>query len=348
MPSTRPAEGLALLLKTLTSFRDSVPVRVLTSPFEPFAQALAAPDWGSRLLWCVVAGGIVVVTLAICLRLDADYLEASTSAALKRAELTQKALRTGVAFTPTRSDLRLPPLPRWGGVGPVLWRQGTSALRSLRVVLLILFIGCCAIGPMLLVKGIKDPTGPLVGLLAMFTFMGGGLFRFDFRADVDRLDTLKLLPVSSRALAVGQLATPVLMLVGFQWLLCVLLAVFAPKGPMLAVWLAVFLPLASMVFLAIENIAFLLVPNRAEVATPGDVTVIARSSLVFLVKFTVLGTVLGLAVGLGFAVRWVSGWDLLGVLVAWTVVAAAALAAIPGVAWAFDRLDVSADHAPNS
>lgn len=348
MPTTRPLEGMRLFFSGLTSFRDSVPVRVATSPFEPFARALSAEDWGSRLMWSVVALGVVVVALGVCLRLDGDYLEMSTTSALKKAEQLQKVMRSGVAFEPTKSGLRFPRLPRWGGAGAIIWRQGTTAVRSLRMALVIMLIAFFSVGPLLILKGLKDPTGPLVSLLVMMTFLGGGLFRFDFRADVDRLDTLKMLPISSRVLAAGQLATPVLLLCVFQWILCFVMAVVKPSNAWMAFWIAAFVPVVSLLLLAVENVAFLLVPNRQVTATPGDLTAIARNALVFMAKMLALVVVLGVGATAGFGVGWLTGVKSAGFAVAWVVTAAVCGGVIPVVAWAFERLDLSADAAPNS
>ena len=347
-PSTRPMEDFAQAIKALEGVRDSVVVRLATAPFEPFARAVAAPDLASRAAWCALSACVVVAMLAVCLRLDGDYLESSATAAIKKAEQVKKAMRSGVAFTPTKKGLRLPPLPHWGGAGAIVWRQGTTAVRSMRIPLLIMGLAVVAMAPLMIAKGIKDPTGPMVGILVMITLLGGGLFRFDFRADVDRLDTLKMLPMSSRLLAAGQLATPVVMLMAFQWLVCGIVAALNPSRLGFALTLAVFTPLVSIVFFAVENVAFLLVPNRVATATPGDLTAIARNALVFLAKFTALAAVLGVAGGVGFGVGWLTGVRSAGMVAGWIVAAGACAAVVPVVAWAFDRLDLSSDSAANS
>ncbi|MFN4242170.1 MAG: putative ABC exporter domain-containing protein [Tepidisphaerales bacterium] len=347
-PPTRPAEAMGVVVEKLTQLRDSAVMGVVTLPFAPYAMAVAPIEGWLRVLWTLAAAAVTLGMLGLCLRLDADYLEVSATAARRRAEAAQKAMRRGVAYEVTSTGLRCPRLPRWGGAGAVIWCQMTTGLRAVWKILVLMLVAAGGLLGVIAWRGVSDLTGPVMAMLVMVTLMGGGLFRFDFRSEVDRLDTLKLLPVRSWVLAAGQLATPVVLIGGLQWLLAGVLLSLRPERWELAASVAAFGPAVALLMVGIENIAFLLVPSRVRTVTPGDLTAVARASLVFLAKMTSLATVLGLAVVAGLGVRWLTGWAGAGLLVAWAVAAGACLAVVPVAAWAFDRLDVAEDAAPNS
>lgn len=347
-PTTQPAEAMEVVVEKLTQLRDSAVMRVVTLPFAPYAMAVAPIEGWLRVLWTLAAAGVTLGMLGLCLRLDADYLEVSATAARRRAEAAQKAMRRGVAYEVTSARLRCPRLPRWGGAGAVIWCQMTSGLRAVWKILVLMLAAAAGLLGVFAWRGVSDLTGPVMAMLVMVTLMGGGLFRFDFRSEVDRLDTLKLLPIRSWVLAAGELATPVVLIGGLQWLLAGLLLSLRPEAWGLALAVGAFGPVVALLLLGIENIAFLLVPSRVRTVTPGDLTAVARAALVFLAKMTSLATVLGLAAVAGLGVRWLTGWAGAGLVAAWGVAAGACLAVVPVAAWAFDRLDVAEDAAPNS
>lgn len=347
-PTTQPAEAMGVVVEKLTQLRDSAVLGVVTLPFAPYAAAVVPIEGGVRVLWTLAAAGVTLGMLGLCLRLDGDYLEVSATAAKRQAAMMEKAMRTGVAFQVTSTGLRCPRLPRWGGAGAVIWCQLTTGLRAVWKILVLMLVAAGGLLGVLAWRGVSDLTGPVMAMLVMVTLLGGGLFRFDFRSEVDRLDTLKLLPMRSWVLSAGQLATPVVLIAGLQWLLAGLLLVLRPERWELAASVAVFGPVVSVLLVGVENAAFLLVPSRVRTVTPGDLTALARTSLVFLAKMTSLATVLGLAVVAGVGVRWLTGVAGAGLVAAWGVAAGACLAVVPVVAMAFDRLDVAEDAAPNS
>lgn len=342
--TTRPS---AESLKPLLDIRDSVVTQTLASPFRPFAYAMTAPTWGALLWWSAVSAGVVGVTLLLALWLDADYLEASarTSAAFD-ARLAQ-ARRGKVTFATGSSRLRMPTPPRLGGAGAIFWRQGTTALRSMKGVLILLFFFGLGMAPFLIIKGISDPTGPVIGFLVMFTFVGAGFFQFDFRGDVDHIDTLKALPMSPMAVVVGELLTPMVLIGGFQATLLAGLAMLRPERAEMALFAMAFTPLVAMLFATIENTAFLLYPRRSSSA-PGDLSAMARGLLMMAAKIAFLGAAVLLSLGVGTLALWLTGSNLVSMGLAWLTAAGVALGTIPLVAWAFVRYDVSADTSPNS
>lgn len=345
---TRPSD-LGPVVESLTRIRDSTIVQSLALPFKPFAYAMTATHWRELAGWTLVSAAVVGVMIFITLMLDADFLEASAVRSVKTYERVSRAKRSGIATSASSARFKLPMPPRLWGAGPIAWRQSVTALRGLWVILVLLAL-CAVVGPPLLAgKGMEPSgvTGVLAAMAAMVTFMGGALFRFDFRADVDRLDVLKSFPISTAALVLGQLATPVVLLVALQWLLCVMMAFYSPDDRPWILIGALFAPLVSLLFATVENFVFLMYPFRPSV-TPGDLVAIARNALLGLAKFVGLAIIGGVAVGAVLLTKWLTGSLYTGLMAGWFTGAALCVALLPAVGWAFHRLDVTADSSPNS
>jgi hypothetical protein len=323
--------------------RDSGVTQALATPFKPFGYALTAQTWAQLVGWSAVSALILAGTLGVALWLDADYLEVSANTSAKLHARMATARQGKISVTPTSAKWRVPEMPRLGGAGAIFWRQATTAIRSARIMIVILLISCSSLVPLLIIKGGDvDPTPIVFSMLGMLTMMGGQLLRFDFRADIDRMDTLKALPIPAAAIVAGQLASPVILMVMVQALMLLGLAAFRPSHALLALGLLAFAPLVSLLFTALENLAFLLFPMRVA-AAPGDLTVMARNMINFIGKFVSLGIAGGLAAGLGWIVGWLTGSRALGFATTWVVGAAIIVALMPALAWAFKRFDISAD-----
>lgn len=295
-PGQTPEAAVAWVVDRLRALRDSPVMAVALTPLKPLTLALAPVDGLWKLAGLLTSLGLLAGLVGACLKLDADFLEASASAARRQSAAMQKAMRTGVAYTVTTTRLRCPNLPRWGGVGAVAWYQLTTGLRA--VWKLILLLACASAGllSVMVARTHADPAGPITALFVLLTLMGGGLFRFDFRSEIDRLDTLKLLPVRPTAMAAGQVLAPVTLISMLQMLLAALLVAWRPDAWSLALWMAAFGPLVALLLVGIENIAFLMLPSRARVVTPGDLAGLARSAVVFLAKMTTLAAAMGVSV----------------------------------------------------
>src|SRR5262249_28861927 len=110
----------------------------------------------------------------------------------------------------------LPSFPFWGGAGPIAWRQATTAIRSLgRLALVALVFLPVMIGPLFTTGKEEDSlkTFSLVGgVLVWLIMVLTTLVPFDFRADLDRMDVLKTLPLAEWRIVVGQLLAPILIM----------------------------------------------------------------------------------------------------------------------------------------
>jgi hypothetical protein len=251
---------------------------------------------------------------------------------------------------------RLPQLPFLGGIGPIAWRQLTSAARGSRGLIIALFVLALFVGPFFVVG--RDPPGPhghaaaimspvakLLMALAGVAVVLASMLRLDFRADLDALDTLKALPLRPAAVAAGQLVAPTVVLTLIHWLvLAAAAATFDPAAaPRPALWVAAALagPFNLLLF-ACENLIFLLSPSRPTAVGPGDFQVIGRQMFALALRTLLVGIGAGVAAGFGVVAYTLSGNAPL-VLAAVTagVLLAEAAALVPLIGGAFRRFDPS-------
>lgn len=220
-------------------------------------------------------------------------------------------------------------------------------MRSARGFLIFLLImGVVITGTLFSLK--EGPgQGVLIALgsqVLMLTIIFARALPFDFRGDMDHIESLKVLPLGSTAIAVGQLVAPVLMMTTIHLILLAIVASLRVVSPIALLQIAVFtLPFNFLLF-AMENLFFLLFPIRMVAATPGDLQHVGRTMVEMFVKIIALAAVCCTAGGFGWAAYWLSGGSqLAAVATAWPILAAAAALLVPCVAWAYRRFDVSVD-----
>ena len=168
-------------------------------------------------------------------------------------------------------------------------------MRGMGRVLLVLFIIAVAFGGPMLASGVGNAEMVLPMLAGMGIWLSvflTTLVPFDFRGDIDRIATLKTLPIKPWRLAVGQLLAPSLILAMMQWLIVAGCAALAPEQWPLLLVVAFHVPAYCFLVVALENLLFLLFPVRIMAATPGDFQAVGRNVLLFVGKIVGLGVTL--------------------------------------------------------
>ncbi len=337
------------VLTAVKAFGDSTVGFWLLVPFEPFGRTIAAEHlFGDLIGWATLAMAIDLAMLGLVMRLDVNYLEAAVAISQKLYKQRQQARRRGTAWVAQGgAGWRLPRFPWLGGAGPIARRQLTTAIRAARGFLVLLLIMSVFIGGALFSFGKESGHTALVALgsqVLMFTIIFARLFPFDFRGDMDNLETVKSLPLGSVAITVGQLATPVLLMTAIHLVLLVIVGAATPTSPVLLLAIALFtLPFNFLLF-AVENLFFLLFPARTMAATPGDLQHIGRAMVEMFAKIITLAVCCGAAAGFGFLGYLIAGQSpVVFVAVAWLSLAIAAGMTVPCVAWAYRKFDVSLD-----
>lgn len=334
-------------LDVLNRFGESAAGRVVTAPFIVLVRAYAAERIFPDLVgWGAIALAMNLSLVGLVMWLDVNYLEGAAALSQKLYARLSKMREGGGIAAPIhqrQARLRLPMFPALGGAGPLVWRQSTRAIRSSRSLLFIVLIATI---PLYIVgrqggEQIAFSLGPAVLWMGVILAM---MLPYGFRADLDRMETLKSIPIRPLAVALGELGTPVLILTFMELIL--LLVLTAAQG--LPWWwyplLLAFIPLLNLVLLEVENFVFLLYPLRMAPATPGDFQFMARNMLFFIIKFLVLFACAVPAAGVGAAVFFLAGRSMVALAAAlWIALAVEGCLGLICVAWAFNRFDPSRD-----
>lgn len=346
-PLSAALEGGFLL--AAKAVRESTAGFWLLAIFEPFGQTITAQRVLPELIgWVALAAAVDLAMLGLVMRLDVNYLEAAVAVSQKLYQRRQQAQRRGSAWiTQSKSSWRLPSFPWWRGVGPIARRQLTSAIRSARgflVFFLIMGVVVCVTLFSIGDDASDVAQGSLVAQVLMFTIIFARTLCFDFRGDMDRLESLKSLPLGSVAITVGQLITPVLVMTTIHLLLLGVTALLMIVPPEVLLAIALFaLPLNFLLF-GLENLFFLLFPARMMASTPGDLQHVGRAMVEMFAKILALALCGGVAAGFGGLSYLVTGGSPVAALAAaWLVLATEAVMAVPCVAWAYRKFDVSTD-----
>ena len=250
-----------------------------------------------------------------------------------------------------------PRIPWLLGCGPFVWRQ-TKALSRLKGGLgwlLVPLAATFAAGGYFT----YDPTEGVFQTIAVVVVLTSvflpGLLPFDFRGDLKGLAALKMMPVNPRAVVLGQLLVPVMMLSLFQ--LLALMPLLLHDGQLvrpIMLTMCVTLP-SNVVIVALENLVFLLYPYRI---AEFDMQATIRRILMVMAKFCVLfvAALLSLCAGLlvvaireacsvsdaaSQAFRALSGPLL--VTTQFATLIGVSMAVVWGTCWAYQRFDLSED-----
>lgn len=195
--------------------------------------------------------------------LGGRYLEAST----RRTDLSiakrQNALRSGVAGNPGGGRwvkrLTLPRFGRWGGVGSVAWMQ---MVHSIRILPRFLLFTCAIVGVILVVPLMVDrqriagwgAMGWMAGLTAYADFLLLLQLPVGFLGPTAQRETLKMLPIPSWRIVLGQLAGPLIPVAVLHLVVAVLFLVLVPGERWRTVQTGLALIPAALVLIANVNL----------------------------------------------------------------------------------------------
>jgi Putative ABC exporter len=351
--SGKPVEAMEVFARSTAGW-------VLMLPALPFARTITAPDfWPSGAAFASLAAVVNLALVVLAIRLDAHWLEAGAVSSQKLAAKADEVRRTGgfggggAAF----AGLRLPMLPRLGGVGPLAWRQLIIGLRQgLRGLYLLAVMVAVLILPPLLSGssgGLTDALRPMGWiLLAYISLFLPQVLRLDFRADVDRLELLKALPVSPAIVSLAQVLVPATIVTCVQAPLGLILNTsLGWNVPGLAAWIpAAFF--VNLLITSLENAAFLMWPQRP---ARGAGMHFAMSQVVGqMLKMLALMVLLGCAAGAALLGYFAAGGEASMASLSGAAAAAAIALAVESslviafVSRLFARFDPAVEHVPDT
>ncbi len=342
-----PQGDYAKVIEYASGVRDMAWVRAVLSPFVPHANLVAAQGLVDSLSWFAVAMGMNIVLMGSLVVLDSGQVEALVIASQKQADKIAMMKQSGRGrLTAKSARRRVAMLPRWGGVGPIAWRQIVGVYRwggpvLFATITALLFGGFYAMGNM----GQEGAAGFLPVPLVFIVFLSGVL-RIDFRGDLDHLAQLKALPISARMIALGQLATPVALLTLLQWICIAGITAGSHAHFGLALGaMGLAIPLNTLL-LSIDNAVFLFAPtrpNQQAQAAGFDPTVMGRAAILTIVKILTLGGAAVVVGGPGFLVYWLAESVPLAIVTGGVILTALMPVGILTVAESFRKFDPATD-----
>ncbi len=310
-----------------------------------FTQAFSVAGLGNflKITLITVASGALVYRLDQWSQLRKRQQE---SLAVRKGSLGS----TGSLSHSTASSAGMRVPWRMNGMGAVAWRQLVGAYHyrmTLSISLGIPAVLCWC--PLFLDSNPEVTLVSVVGGLLFYSFLLlPSALVLDFRRDIDRFDVLKSLPVATIWLAIGQLATPVILATGFQAGVLFVATVFSSIIWSQAVLAGVILVGFNLLIFTGENLIFLLSPYRRNqegldvfirtVLTftgKGIVFAVAVSALLFWATLSVL--IVG---SFGLSAGWAVALFCAGLLLMMGTVEALLLF---GLVRLFDRFDPSED-----
>ena len=280
----------------------------LSWPFEPWAQVIAAESLGAFLAWSALCVALWVLAVELTARLPVDFRELSLETSASVAERIRRHRRSGggasaSSVSRAAAGWRVPWLFGRGPLGALAWRKSVSIVRKARGTF---FISIFVLGFLTLLATVlfDGETGPEVlgGSVLIATlgtvYLCGGL-RFDFREDLDRMESIKTWPVPPARIFAACLLPQVALVAVL--LSAAILARAGFTGSFHPGLLGVLggLPLLVMAWVAIDNVVFLLAPVRFAPGQEGTLQNAGRAMVLMFLRALFL-----FVVGIPLALVW--------------------------------------------
>jgi hypothetical protein len=334
-----------LSFKLLAETRDTRAGRLVLKQFAVFAQVLVARRFSEFISWAGAAAAIDLVMAVIVVGLDANYLETSATISARRYARLSRIRRSGVSGSakPASARWKIPMLPWAAGMGPIVWRQLTTAIRTARNLLIVLAVIAIVVGVAISHdSNHRSSIGFLVGLAVWLNVFFSRMLSFDFRGDVDHMDLLRSLPLRPTAIAAAQLVAPSLIMTIIVFLLLATIAVVGHYPSWLLVAMAVFVLPVNLLSIGTDNLMFLLFPFRPTAAVAGDMGLIGRQAIVFACRAIMILLVLGLSAGVGAGAWYMTNESVIAAAAgAWIPLAGCIALLVWLMGMAFNRFDPS-------
>jgi len=247
-------------------------------PFVTWVKMMVAADLPTFATWFALNAVLWVVLFELVARIPVDFRELSLATSADIARRLNRYRRGGAGvsswrFSERAARRRIPWLFGRGPFGAIAWRKSCSILRKARGTL---FTGAAIVGLLTFVsifiaRDAADSStsaivGPVLIALVGTIYLCGGL-RFDFREDLDQMESIKSWPMAPWKLFLATLLPEVCLVSIFVAAgIGLRLALTGEAHPaQIAVLLSV--PLVVVLWTSIDNALFLYAPIRF---TPGQ------------------------------------------------------------------------------
>lgn len=336
-------------------FKESAMGGWLLAPFQIFSRTILAPDLPTLMTWGSIALAVDAVLLAVAFRLDALSLETALEVSEKITAKIQLAKSKGawhMLLQPgsVKVQRRLPQLPFWRGVGPIVWQKLMTTFRSSSKILWLPIAAFIFGGIAMTMAPPPAKAGLGIGIMGYLSF----IVCLSMQNDIERVGYLKSLPIGSVAVVMGELLGFVLTLSVAQSLFFIGAALALPQtAGWMACAAAFVLPFNFLLF-SVDKLVFYAYPTRMMKASAGDFQQAGRQLLFVIFKTLLLGVAAmaaAMSAGLGYFVhsaivgksQWLVGPEVSAVAAACAALLLMGLSLIPALAYAYRRFDASLD-----
>lgn len=273
MRASMPEGDLSAYLK---AFQNSTAGSWALAPFQVFIRMLRAPNLAAFVPPASIVLAVDTALLVTAYRLDALSLEAALGISEKLSARIKQIQSKGVwsAFNNPTSAVtrrRLPTLPFWFGIGPVVCQRMTTTIRASNSFFVALG-SALSVASVIVYMIARSKSGPHLAPIASVATMSymSLLICLTLQNDIERVGFLKSLPLRSVAIVLGELLGFVVFLSAVQSLFMLAVAGFFPDS---LFWLmcgaCVTLPLNFLLF-SVDKLVFYVYPTRLVKGPPGD------------------------------------------------------------------------------
>jgi len=333
---------------------------LLTRPFLPWASAIAAQSWGQFLPWFGLSLLLFVIffELVTHVRVDFRTLSLETSADVARRIRRVRSggnLVSGARASRRSVGWRIPWIFGRGAFGAVAWLKTCTILRKSRGTVIYSVLVIAFVIFLTSIGGIRELQDPMLGAILIASlgtvYLGSGL-RFDFRADLDLMPSIKAWPLAPWRLFLATILPEVVLICALVIFGILMQAAISGELP-LATWAVIcVVPVVGTLWIAIDNTVFLLAPVRFVPGQGNTMHHTGRAMVMVFVRIVLAGVLATICALAAFGVGLLA--DKAGLepifrsmgmgLVVVVILAVVGIVTIGVGGWALARFDVARDH----
>ena len=330
--------------------------RVLTTPCLPWARAISATAWPDFLSHFALALLLTVLLFECTVRLPIDFRELSLATSADVAKKISRVRSGRGAISGGRVSQRalgwtIPWICGRGPFGAVAWLKLCAIVRKSRGTLLfsVVVVGFATVFGM---QYVREPLGGAIFIALLCTvYLAGGL-RFDFRGDLDLMETIKTWPLKPWRIFLATILPEAVLISALAAGAIVTRALVTGLLPLDVCLVVVATPIVCLLWLALDNAVFLMAPVRfvpgqgSAMQHTGRAVVLVALRLFLLLVVAVVCVLAGLVAKLiAGALQLSENWQRAAMIGAGTLVCFLALAVLIGLGgWALRRFDVAREQ----
>ena len=287
-------------------------LQTLTSPAAPWSRMICAQGlrpFLSAFALCLGLWGLLFEAVA---RLPIDFrelsLETSANVAKRLARIRSgRSLISGGEVSRRTLGWSVPWLFGRGPFGAVAWLKTCAIVRKSRGTLLFYAFVMAVLTLVSFAIGQDGPEGVerggvMVAVLGTI-YLGMGL-RFDFRSDLDSMESIKSWPLSNSRLFLATILPEVLLISLLVALAVLMRSLLIGAFPLALIAWLLMVPVVALLWTALDNAVFLWAPVRYTPGQGGSMQYAGRSLLLVLLRLLLLGLVALGTFGCVMALRW--------------------------------------------